>query len=101
MDLYDAGAYFSVDVPIEALTSPLLMAAACAYAAKHVSRLQAHNRTTPEEALQPFTTRAPGGDMVDWATLGAQYYSEAITLLREELNDADELATQSDAGKHM
>lgn len=97
MDLYDAGSYFSVDVPIQSLSSPLLKAAVCAYAAKHVSRISMNAKADPT-LLSPATTKWPEKDHVDWAVLGAQYYTTAINLLREELNEPQRMSTSMETG---
>lgn len=97
MDLYDAGSYFSVDVPVQSLSRPLLKAAVCAYAAKHMSRLNVKSKIDPS-SLQPTTTttKSHHKDQAEWAVLGAQYYTTAINLLREGLNEPRGLAASGD-----
>ncbi|KAI1411456.1 hypothetical protein F5Y13DRAFT_201021 [Hypoxylon sp. FL1857] len=89
LDLYFLGAYFEHEVPLKALSHPLLKCAACAYAAKHLSRTR-RKTDSPRSPLRhsqvATTTTWPNSDAVDWAWHGARYYAEAIKLLREALD---------------
>ncbi|KAI1370973.1 hypothetical protein F4677DRAFT_450924 [Hypoxylon crocopeplum] len=90
------GAYFEHEVPLKALSHPLLKCAACAYAAKHLSRTW-RKTDSPRSPLRhsqvATTTTWPNSASVDWAWHGARYYAEAIKLLREALNHAGSLVT--------
>jgi hypothetical protein len=94
MDLYDLRFYFSLDVPIRALSSPLLKAAVCAYTAKHLSRVNVNSKAGPPSSPRS-TTMWPEADQVDWAVLGARYYASAINLLRETLKEPHLLSFSS------
>lgn len=86
LDLYDLGSYFSQDVPIQALSSPLLKAAVCAYTAKYLGRVNVDPKAgspSPPGSM----TMSPEADQVDLAVLEARYYASAINLLRETLED--------------
>lgn len=96
MDIYDLGNFFSLDVPIQALSSPLLRAAACAYATKYLSRIDISSIKGPL-LTQPLIAAWPGSEHVDWTVLGAQYYTEAINLLRETLKKPDRLSFSNNA----
>lgn len=99
LDLYFLDAYFEHEVPFKALSHPLLKCAACAYAAKHLSRTRGKTdspRSPVRHSPVATTTTWPNSDAVDWAWQGAKYYAEAIKLLREILNHPDNhVATQS------
>ncbi|KAI1141651.1 hypothetical protein F5Y05DRAFT_373331 [Hypoxylon sp. FL0543] len=89
LDLYFLGAYFEHEVPLKALSHPLLKCAVCAYAAKHLSRTR-RKTDSPRSPLRhsqvATTTTWPNSDAVNWAWHGARYYAEAIKLLREALD---------------
>ncbi|KAL1864378.1 hypothetical protein VTK73DRAFT_5941 [Phialemonium thermophilum] len=94
LDLYFSDAYFALEVPIKALSHPLLKSAACAYAAKHLSRTR-RKTDAPKVPLRQSnvatTTTWPNSDSVDWAWYGAKYYAQAINLLRETLENTHDL----------
>ncbi|OTA65071.1 hypothetical protein K449DRAFT_392154 [Hypoxylon sp. EC38] len=96
LDLYFLGAYFEHEVPLKALSHPLLKCAACAYAAKHLSRTR-RKTDSPRSSLRhsqvATTTTWPDSAAVDWAWHGARYYAEAIKLLRETLDHSGNLVT--------
>ncbi|OTA91059.1 hypothetical protein M434DRAFT_13486 [Hypoxylon sp. CO27-5] len=96
LDLYFLGAYFEHEVPLKALSHPLLKCAACAYAAKHLSRTR-RKTDSPKSPLRhsqvATTTTWPNSAAVDWAWHGARYYAEAIKLLRETLDHPGNLVT--------
>jgi hypothetical protein len=89
MDLFDLGCYFAHQVPVQALSNPLLKFSACAYSAKQLSRVRGRKaiigglvsqQASMELYLHPET--------VDWAYIGAKYYDKAIQLLMEELSNS-------------
>lgn len=88
LDLYFLDAYFGLDVPVKALSNNLLKFAACAYAAKHLSRISRKNHSPEPSASRASTTIWPNSENVDWAWYGAKYYAQAITLLRETLQQS-------------
>lgn len=95
-------AYFEVKVPIKALSHPLLRYAACAYAAKHLSRTRGKTdapKTPVRQSHVATTTSWPGAESVDWAWHGTKYYSQAIKLLRRTLERAHNLSGLSLATK--
>ncbi|KAI0384926.1 hypothetical protein F5Y04DRAFT_292508 [Hypomontagnella monticulosa] len=96
LDLYFLDAYFEHEVPLKGLSHPLLKCAACAYAAKHLSRTR-RKTDSPRPPLRDSqvatTTTWPNSDAVDWAWHGARYYTEAIKLLREVLDHPRNLVT--------
>lgn len=86
MDLFDLDCYFSSLVPIKALSNPLLKCAACAYAAKQLSRVQGAKaimggRCSRQASMELW----PDAEKVDWEWYGAKYYDKAIQLLMREL----------------
>ncbi|KFX94455.1 hypothetical protein V490_04355 [Pseudogymnoascus sp. VKM F-3557] len=88
LDLYDLDAYFAQEVPIRALSYPLLKYAACAYAAKHLSRTTRktdYPRLHLRQSQVASTTSWPKSDVVDWAYYSSKYYAQAINVLRETL----------------
>ena len=86
MDLFDCGRYFSFHVPVRARTNALLKNAACAYAAKHLGRVQ--GRRTPfssgNASWQAATEVWPEPDQ-DWYLVGCRYYDRALELVLEAL----------------
>lgn len=86
MDLFDLEIYFSSLVPVKALSNPLLKYAACAYAAKQLSRVRGAKaimggRCSKQASMELW----PDADKVDWEWFGAKYYDKAIQLLMREL----------------
>jgi hypothetical protein len=97
MDLFDLDCYFSSLVPIKALSNSLLKYAACAYAAKQLSRVRGAKaimggRCSKQASMEVW----PDADKVDWEWYGAKYYDKAIQLLMKELqHDAKSPAPSS------
>ncbi|EGD99636.1 hypothetical protein TESG_06981 [Trichophyton tonsurans CBS 112818] len=86
MDLFDIERYFSLHVPVRALSNPLLKYAACAYAAKQIGRVKGINVVTGGSCLrQAIMEIWPDTERVDWNYYGTKYYEMAIQLLMEEL----------------
>lgn len=86
MDLFDIERYFSSQVPVRALSSPLLKYAACAYSAKQIGRIKGANAVTGGSCLrQSIMEIWPDTERVDWNYYGMKYYEKAIQLLMEEL----------------
>jgi hypothetical protein len=89
MDLFDLGCYFAHQVPVQALTNPLLKFSACAYAAKQLGRVRGKKAiiggiVSQQAAMELYSHR----ETVDWAYIGAKYYDKAIQLLMEELSNS-------------
>jgi hypothetical protein len=87
MDLFDLGCYFAHQVPVQALSNPLLKFSACAYAAKQLGRVRGRKAiiggiVSQQAAMEQY----PHPETVDWAYIGAKYYDKAIQLLMEELS---------------
>lgn len=88
MDLFDLGTYFSSYVPIKALVHPLLKCAACAYAAKHLGRMnECRDRATGGHNMPTQMMSGLIEKSTDWYYCGAKYYDEAIQLLMKTLQD--------------
>lgn len=88
MDLFDCGNYFSTQVPIKAVRNPIIMNAACAYAAKHLHRVRGvrapYGGNCSQRAymeIWPHKTKNP-----DWDFYACKYYDRAIKLLLETLH---------------
>jgi Fungal specific transcription factor domain len=87
MDLFDLGCYFAHQVPVQALSNPLLKYSACAYAAKQLGRVQGRKAVIGGIVTQQASMELyPHPETVDWAYIGAKYYDKAIQLLMEELS---------------
>ena len=89
MDLFDLGCYFAHQVPVRALSNPLLKFSACAYAAKQLFRVRGRKAivggiVTQQAAMELY----PESETVDWEYIGAKYYDKAIQLLVEELSNS-------------
>jgi hypothetical protein len=87
MDLFDLGCYFAHQVPVQALSNPLLKFSACAYSAKQLSRVRGRKAiiggiVSQQAAMELYLNP----EAVDWAYVGAKYYDKAIQLLMEELS---------------
>lgn len=94
MDLFDCGRYFSFQVPIKALSCPLLKYAACAYAAKQLGRVRGGKGVEVGQTSSLAKTEvwsAPG--KVDWLYHAAKYYDKAISLLLEALGERQDQST--------
>jgi hypothetical protein len=86
MDLYDLECYFAYQVPIQSITNPLLKYAACAYAAKQLSRVHGHKPAVGGAARHQAHMELFGEPgKIDWLYVAAKYYDKAISLLMEEL----------------
>jgi hypothetical protein len=89
MDLFDLGCYFAHQVPVQAISNPLLKYSACAYAAKQLGRVRGRKALVggivDRQAEMEVYARP---ETVDWAYLGAKYYDKAISLLMEELSNS-------------
>ena len=89
MDLFDLGCYFAHQVPVQALSNPLLKFSACAYAAKQLGRVQGRKAIiggiVSQQAAMELYLRP---ENIDWAYIGAKYYDKAIQLLMEELSNS-------------
>lgn len=87
MDLFDLGCYFAHQVPVRAITNPLLRYSACAYAAKQLGRVRGRKaKVGGIVASQAYMELYYRHDTVDWAYMGAKYYDRAILLLMKELS---------------
>lgn len=89
MDLFDLGCYFAHQVPVQALSNPLLKYSACAYAAKQLGRVRGRKAiiggiVTQQASMELYSQ----SETVDWAYIGAKYYDKAIQLLVEELSNS-------------
>jgi len=86
MDLFDSWRFFSDYVPTRALYNPLLMNAACAYAAKQLAMVGGNEPQLPGFHSNPARTELwPTTGTVDWATLASKYYGKAMELIIEDL----------------
>ena len=89
MDLFDLGCYFAHQVPVRALSNPLLKFSACAYAAKQLFRVQGRKAVIGGIVSQQASMELyPQSETVDWEYIGAKYYDKAIQLLMEELSNS-------------
>jgi len=85
MDLFDLGCYFAHQVPVLALSNPLLRYSACAYAAKQLGRVRGRKAIIGGTVnVQAQMELYPNPESVDWEWIGAKYYDRAISLLMEE-----------------
>ena len=85
MDTFSRGSYFACDFPVKALSNPLLKYAACAYAAKHLSRVKGARTFSAISWRRRSTKVWPDAEKVNWARCGAKYYAKAISLLIKAL----------------
>jgi hypothetical protein len=79
MDLFDLESFFAVDVPLKAAYSPLLLYASIALSAKALGRI----RITAQHPKGSGAKRTPS----DWSHKARFYYDQAITLLRQALEN--------------
>ena len=88
MDLYDTGSYFSGYVPGKALSSSLIKFAACACAAKHLSRVKSFEGVfTGVWPAQAGRKMCFNDIQAHWRLEGARLYDKAISLLMEALQE--------------
>jgi hypothetical protein len=89
MDLFDLGCYFAHQVPVQALSNPLLRFSACAYAAKQLFRVRGRKAVVGGTVSRPADMELyPRPELVDWEWIGAKYYDKAISLLMDELSQS-------------
>lgn len=79
MDLFDLGSFFAVDVPLKAASSSLLLYASIALSAKALGR----TRITAQQPKGSGSKRTPA----EWSHKARYYYDQAITLLRQALEN--------------
>ncbi|KAJ5908072.1 transcriptional regulator family: Fungal Specific TF [Penicillium taxi] len=84
MDLFDEGTYFASNVPVRAISNPLLKYAACAYAAKQLGRVRDARAKMGECSRQAMMEVWPDKD-TNFMWVGAKYYEKAIQLLMKQL----------------
>ncbi|THW34291.1 hypothetical protein D6D17_04250 [Aureobasidium pullulans] len=89
MDLFDLGSFFAVDVPLKAAYSPLLLYASVALSAKALGRI----RITAQHPKSSGSKRTPA----EWSHKARYYYDQAITLLRQALENE---TRQASVGQH-
>jgi len=89
MDLFDLDCYFARTMPLQSLSNPLLLNAACAYAAKQLSRVQGRKATIGGIIEIPANMELhPNAKTTDWMFISAKYYDKAIQLLMVELSSS-------------
>lgn len=79
MDLFDLGSFFAVDVPLKVAYCPLLLYASIALSAKALGRI----RITAQHPKSSGSKRTPA----EWSHKARFYYDQAITLLRQALEN--------------
>ncbi|KAI9718291.1 MAG: hypothetical protein M1828_006755 [Chrysothrix sp. TS-e1954] len=88
MDLFDRESYFSLCVPVKAITNPLLRHAAAAYAAKQLTKVRGrkavHNGAATKQAYMEVY---PNSTSINWVYKAAQHYDKAISLLMDSIKD--------------
>lgn len=92
MDLFDLDCFYSRQVPILALYSPVIMFSACAFAARQLSlttrRLPRHTASNRQLRAQPCEEPASSRTQeYDYAWFADAYYDAAISLLRQHTSD--------------
>lgn len=94
MDLFDVDRFYSRDVPVLALHSPILMFSACAFAARQLSMTSGQPLLDAcrsyDEHRMTFISRKR-----DWTWIAESYYDAAISLLRKHTSD---VAAQDSGG---
>lgn len=87
MDLFDLDCFYSRQVPILALYSPLIMFSACAFSARQLSltsrprrRRGSHHHAYAEQQEHPSHER-------DYTWIAEAYYDAGISLLRQYISD--------------
>lgn len=100
MDLFDLGLFFSTQVPVWAVSCPLLLYSSVALSAKSLSRVDGRKpimRGQVSPSRQSKMERWPGlpMDAEGWLRKGRVYYDIAVTLLRQSLSGASRPSTSS------
>ncbi|OJJ96060.1 hypothetical protein ASPACDRAFT_126334 [Aspergillus aculeatus ATCC 16872] len=86
LDSFDSNAYYSIKVPIMAATRPMLRAAACALAAKHLHRLCQGDSVRISQL--PHLRKSPLQWIIraiDWKYESVRLYDQAIHHLKEAI----------------
>ncbi|KAG9256366.1 uncharacterized protein F5Z01DRAFT_649964 [Emericellopsis atlantica] len=86
MDLFDQDCFYSRQVPILALSSPLIMSSACAFAARQLS-LTVGRQPPPSPYCTATQSHADNMQKRDYAWFAEAYYDAAISLLRQHTSD--------------
>ena len=86
MDVFDLGTYFASDVPVRAVSNPLLRYGACALAAKQLGRIKGLKATWGGVCQnQAYMELWHDAGKVNWSWYGAKYYDKTISLLMDAL----------------
>jgi hypothetical protein len=87
--LFDLGRFYSRQVSILALCSPLILYSACALAAKQLSSVSGTTRaqTQPASLLGPTKSLFRHRPCKDYAWSATAYYDAAISLLLQHISD--------------
>lgn len=98
MDLFDLGSYFASYVPVKAQTTPVLKYAAIAYSAKALGRVKGKRPIMGGNAIRHARTELyPNTHSVDWYHKATEYYDNAVSLLRQALQDDSRGISQESA----
>lgn len=88
MDLFDFGNYFGSYVPGQARSHPLLKHAACAYAAKQLSRVNGVKASPFGVCSKDATVGVYDDPSIGWELEGAYHYEESIALLMDTMQQS-------------
>lgn len=95
MDLFDQASFFCSHIPVKSISNPLLKHAACAYAAKHLGRVNG-----VKDAVVALLSRQADMEQwehhEDWPLVAAQHYDHAISLLVVALQ-LDQISSEADS----
>ncbi|KKY16479.1 putative c6 zinc finger domain containing protein [Diplodia seriata] len=98
MDLFDLGKYFASYVPVKAQTNPVLKYAAIAYSAKALGRVKGKRPIMGGNAIRYARTELyPNTHSVDWYHKATEYYDNAVSLLRQALQEDSRGISQESA----
>ena len=98
MDLFDHTAFFGSYIPVQARSHPLLKHAACACAAKQLSRAKGANAITTSDLSQEASTEAFYDSPIDWEREGAYHYYRSIALLIETMQQNQNKSSPNSPG---
>ena len=97
MDLFDLDLFFAAQVPVLAVSCPLLLYSCASLSAKSLARVGGRRTFMGTVSKQSKLERWPGQpmDAEQWMRKGREYYDIAVSLLRQSLAGATRPGTSS------
>jgi hypothetical protein len=101
MDFFDSNAYFSVKAPVMAAIRPMLTAAVCSLAAKHLCRMSRVTRPGFEPPQVKNSYLRWSSEEIDWEYQSVKFYDDAITHLKKAIASQDVGVSVTSSASHL